>query len=217
MNAVKLNLTTGMKTKALRLGVAVFISATLITFTSCSKKDTEKKDTEKKSVTKDSGTGALVATTTTTTATVMAVDPAKRTVTLKDQDGKTRTYAAGRNMVNFDRIKVGDKVNATLVDSIAIAVRKAGAPPNVGERTTVALAPQGAQPGALMVDTIEATAKIQAVDTKDRTITLEGMAGKPRTMKVGPNVNLGNFKNGDDVTVRFTQALAIRVEPPSQK
>jgi hypothetical protein len=39
------------------------------------------------------------------------------------------------------------------------------------------------------------------------------MGGKP-TIKVGPKVNLDQLQTGDDVTLRVTDALAIRVEKP---
>lgn len=36
----------------------------------------------------------------------------------------------------------------------------------------------------------------------------------PTALKVGPNVNLADLKKGDDVVVRYTQALAVLVEKP---
>jgi hypothetical protein len=45
-------------------------------------------------------------------------------------------------------------------------------------------------------------------------VTVEGpMGGKP-TIKVGPKVNLDGLQQGDDVTLRVTDALAIHVEKP---
>jgi hypothetical protein len=154
----------------------------------------------------------IVVATTSTTATVEAIDYTTRTVTLKTPDGVIKSYRIGKDVPNFDRINVGDKVNATLVDELAVFVNKVGGPPNAVEATTVTLAPKGAKPGMIIANTQEITAKIDAIDTEHRTITIEEPLGKPRTVQVAPNVNLAQLKTGDDVVVRSTQAVALLVE-----
>ena len=167
-----------------------------------------------KAKTKRGAGGAVEVDATTATAKVTAVDPAKRTVTLVTEAGETDTYTLGKKVRNFDQIKVGDQVKATLLESVAVAVRKSGAAPNAGERGVVAVAPKGAKPGVVIVKTKEITAKIVSTDPTARTVTVEGpMGGKP-TFKVGPNVNLDQLQQGDAVTLRATDALAIRVERP---
>jgi hypothetical protein len=160
--------------------------------------------------------GAVIATeTTTTTATVQAIDPANRTVTLRSPDGTTSMYKVGKEAINFDEIKVGDQVKATLVESLAVAIRKTGEPPSAGESQTVALAPKGARPGGIIVDTAQLTARVTAVDMAKRTVTLVGPAGNRQTLKVGPNIDLTKVQPGDNVVVRYTEALALMVEKPS--
>jgi hypothetical protein len=46
----------------------------------------------------------------TATSKVTAVDPSKRTVTLTSDAGESNTYKLGKNVRNFDQIKVGDQV-----------------------------------------------------------------------------------------------------------
>src|SRR5215467_1850175 len=150
----------------------------------------------------------------TATSKVTAVDSAKRTVTLTNEAGETNTYKLGKNVRNFDQIKVGDQVKATLLESVAVTVSKSNAAPDAGAHGVVAVAPKGAMPGVVMAKTRQITAKIVSVDPEARTVTVEGpMGGKP-TIKVGPNVNLGELQAGDDVTLRVTDALAIRAEKP---
>ena len=55
-------------------------------------------------------------------ATVTAIDPATRTVTLKNEKGETFPVQAGSAVKNFDQIKVGDIVKATYTESIAFQV-----------------------------------------------------------------------------------------------
>ena len=150
----------------------------------------------------------------TATEKVTAVDSAKRAVTLTSDAGESNTYELGKDVRNFDQIKVGDQVKATLLESVAVAVHKSGAAPDAGARGVVAVAPKGAMPGVVVAKTREITAKIVSIDPTARTVTVEGpMGGKP-TIEVGPNVNLGELQQGDNVTLRVTNALAIRVEKP---
>jgi hypothetical protein len=167
-----------------------------------------------KAKSKPDAEGAIEVEALTATSKVTAVDPAKRTVTLTNDAGQTSTYKIGKKVRNFDQIKVGDEVKATLLESVAIMVSKSSAPPEAGERDLVAVAPKGAMPGVIMAKTRQITAKIVSVDPQARTVTVEGpMGGKP-TIKVGPKVNLDQLENGDDVALRVTDALAIRVEKP---
>ncbi len=159
--------------------------------------------------------GAVVVAAAEMTATVDAIDAANRTVTLKGPEGQTRTLKAGPEVRNFDQIKVGDLVKATFLEELAVFVKKSDAPPSADETTTVTLAPKGAKPGVVVTDTKVVTAKIESVNQKKRTVTLKGPDGKKKTLKVGKNVaNFHEVKKGDEVYIRFTEALAILVEKP---
>ena len=158
--------------------------------------------------------GAIEVSAITKTAKVTAVDPAKRTVTLVNPDGITNSYELGQKVRNFDQIKVGDEVKATLLEAVAVAVSKSNAPPDVSERDLVAVAPKGAMPGVIMAKTRQISAKIVSVDPQARTVTVEGPAGGTPTFRVGANVNMNELQKGDDVTLRVTDALALRVEKP---
>lgn len=154
--------------------------------------------------------GVVYADRTRTTATVDAVDKDKRTVTLKRSDGRTVTLKVPPEARNFDQIRVGDKVGAEYIEAVAVFVRKSDAPPAAGETTKVALAPKGEKPSGVVVDTVEVTAKVEAVDPAKRTVTLRGPDGRVRTIKVDERVRrLEEVRPGDEVVVRHTEALAI--------
>jgi hypothetical protein len=149
------------------------------------------------------------------TATVQAVDAEKRTVTLKSADGTTKTYKLGPEARNFDQIKVGDIVRATLAESVAIYVRKSDEQPSAEEIRTVEVAPKGAKPGVIITDTVEITAKVEAIDYGKRTVTLRGPQGNVMTLPVDASVaKFDNVKIGDELVIRVTDALAIDVEKP---
>jgi hypothetical protein len=171
-------------------------------------------ESDTKAKTKPDAEGAIEVGAITATSKVTAIDPAERTVTLTNEAGETNTYKLGKTVRNFDQIKVGDEVKATLLESVAVVVRKSSAPPDASERDLVAVAPKGAMPGVIMAKTRQITAKIASVDPQARTVTVEGPAGGTPTINVGPKVNLDELQKGDDVTLRVTDALAIRVEKP---
>lgn len=157
------------------------------------------------------------------TAVVKAIDQEKRLVTLTLPSGETETFTAGPEIRNLAQVKVGDKVTATYVQSLAILVRGSKEPPSAENATTVKLAAKGAKPGAYIANTQTLTAKVTAIDYKTRVVTLTGPKGNSLTFEVGPDVqNLDKVKKGDDVVVRYTESLLVDVtgemyQAPSEK
>ena len=159
--------------------------------------------------------GVVYAETTTLHATVEAVDPATREVTLKGPKGKIVTIKAGPEVKNFDQIHVGDVLTARYLESVALVVRKTDAGPSANESRTVEVAPKGHKPAAKIVETKEVTATVEAIDYAARTVTLRGPEGNARTIKVDPSVKrLNEVKKGDQVVARYTEGLAISVKTP---
>jgi hypothetical protein len=149
------------------------------------------------------------------TATVKSIDKETRTVVLLHQDGTTSDYECGSGVRNFDQIKVGDQVTATVGESVALALIKGGVPPVAGTATAVVRSPLGEKPGGEIVDTIGFTAKIISVDTATRMVTLQTPDGKDKTIKVEPDIDLTGVNLGDDVGVKVTRAIAVSVTSPN--
>jgi len=159
--------------------------------------------------------GAAVVDVIKVTATVESIDYAKRLVTLKGPEGNLVAFKAGEAVRNLDQVKVGDKVVAVYLESVAVFVRRTTDPPTAGETDMVGVAPKGAKPGVVMVQTAEVAAKVEAIDLKARTITLIGPEGKTMKVKVDKSVKgLNKLKKGDDIVLRVTEALAITVVRP---
>ena len=56
------------------------------------------------------------------------------------------------------------------------------------------------------------TARVVAIDKKNRTATLRGPEGNETAIKVGPEVrNFDQVKKGDDVVVTYYESLAVKV------
>jgi hypothetical protein len=63
------------------------------------------------------------------------------------------------------------------------------------------------------VNTVEVTAKVEAVDRATRTVTLKAADGHERTITVGPEVkNFKHIKVGDLVAVRYVEALTLELK-----
>ncbi len=146
-------------------------------------------------------------------ASVTAIDPVKRSFTLKDDHGNSRTFQAPAEMHNFDQLKVGDQVHAVVGLERLVYLREPGEPATDGGAGVLATAPLGSKPGMLIADTVEITAVVKGIDAVRRTATLQLPDGSLRTVQVRPDVEMKNEYLGRQVVLRLTSAFAIRVEP----
>jgi hypothetical protein len=84
----------------------------------------------------------------------------------------------------------------------------------IAAATVVALAPPGATPGGLIVEIVQRTAVIRAVDKESRRVQLDVPAGYRVTLKVGADVDLEGVQVGEKVIATHTEALAIELTKP---
>jgi hypothetical protein len=72
------------------------------------------------------------------------------------------------------------------------------------------------QPKPVMVsDSVEATAKVEAIDQSTRIVRLRAANGRAWVVQASPDVrNIGQIKPGDLVKVRYTEAIAAEVVKP---
>ena len=159
--------------------------------------------------------GAEVGELTVVTATVEKIDMATREVTLKGEDGKSETIKVGPEARNLDQVKVGDKVTMKYYESVALFVAPPGGKPSVTEMTDIERAARGEKPGGVITNIVEATATVEAVDVAKRTVTVKGPQGNVKTVKVSEAVKrLNEVKAGDQIVLRYTEAVAISVDKP---
>jgi Cu/Ag efflux protein CusF len=151
------------------------------------------------------------------TATIQSVDRAKREVTLKKEDGTIATIKVPETARNFDQIKAGDVVTAAYTESVALAVRKSDEPPSATGRESVERAAPGQKPGAEKTSTVQISATVEKIDRAKRELTLKGPEGKTKTVKVPQDMKrFDELKEGDQIVVTATQAVAIEVSKPQQ-
>ena len=207
-----------MNTKRFRLIAITAMPAALLAFTSCSSSPEPKGATEgtysSTPQTTSGVPGGKIQNTYKSTATVVAVDPATRHVTLKSWDGKTKTIKAGPEVVNFDQIKPGDKVVATMTEQLVVALRPPGSQGSGSPERTVTSEPYGDKPGMKRTDTIETTVKVVGIDKSTRQAKLQFSDGTVHPVTVRPDVDLSKVKVGDEVMIRSSEEVAIHLEKP---
>jgi hypothetical protein len=201
-----------MKTNLLKWSVIALTPAALLAFASCS--STPKIEPTTTAVYQQGVPGGVVVDTYKNTATVTGIDATNRKVTLVTPDGRKETFKAGPEVVNFDQIRVGDQVKATLAQQLVVYMAKDNPPASDGEAALVALAPKGAKPGGLMANTVQVIAKVTAIDLKHHKATLRFPDGTTKTVEVRKDVDLTQRQVGEEVVIRCTEALAISVEKP---
>jgi hypothetical protein len=172
-------------------------------------------DAEKKPASGGAPPAVVAGETIVATATVKAVDKMNRKVTFEGPEGNMVMVSAGPEVKNFDQIAVGDKLMIEYTEAIAAAIDPAGGAPAAGSQIAVETAPPGAKPAMVASETVELRAKILEVDKAKRKVAVQGPAGKKRIFRVGKEVErFDELKPGEDVVVRYTEAIAIKITSP---
>jgi hypothetical protein len=192
----------------------VLLSAALLALPSCSEKSPESKTDHVKSASFELGVpGGIDVETITLTAKVVSVFNTSREVVLDFADGTRERVQCGPQVVNLDQIQAGDQVKATITQQVAVAMGSEFDPPDTST-ALVALAPRGAQPGAVMASTKQVTVTVTDIDRDRHVATLQYPDGRTRTIAVRPDIDLSKRSVGEKVVIRTTNIIAIRVEKP---
>jgi Cu/Ag efflux protein CusF len=144
------------------------------------------------------------------TATIQAIDREKRSVTLRNEKGEEDTFVAGPEVVQFERLKVGDTIRATYTESVVLRLRRAGSKEPQGGDTVVA-GRLKETPGALVSTQTVRTVTVKSVDPNAPSITVITEDGQTLTRKVQNKANLESVKPGDRIDITISQALLVNV------
>jgi carbon monoxide dehydrogenase subunit G len=199
-----------MKPDLIKLSTLALLPVAWLILTGCSATTTVDKTTT--TAFKEGVSGGTLTQTYQTTATVAAIDPATRQVTLVAPDGSQNTFKAGPKVV-LDQIKVGDEVKVTVARELVVYLNPNDVPARTSPAAMVRATP-GVRPGVLMADTVELTATVEAVDLPKHEATLHISDGRSGTFKVRQDVDLTQVKPGAKVFIRTRAAAAIMLEKP---
>ena len=146
-------------------------------------------------------------------ATVEAVDSARRSVTIRTENGALRTVYASAEVTRLAEIKPGDTVTATYYDNIIIR-KKAAGEPDVDTRQQADHGRQGrrARPGpprSSRRSPRPSTRSILAAPS----ISLKGPRGWTYASQVQDKKALQQVAVGDRVDITWTEATLVSVAP----
>jgi hypothetical protein len=160
---------------------------------------------------------ATLAQSVTVTATVMAIDAAKRQVTLKGPRGNVFPVTVGPDVRNLEQVKVGDQVVVRYIEALSLTLKKNGKDLRSStDSSDAARTPVGDRPGGAAARQVEVTADVIAVDAKTQTLTLKGPM-QTVELKVPDRGQFNLVKVGDQIQAVYTEALAVGVEPAAKK
>ncbi len=156
-----------------------------------------------------------VSETATLTATITAINPTTREITLKGPEGNSVTFVASDEVKRFSELKVGDQVNVRYTQSLAVRLAKpdeaaASASADVGRS-------KGPKPGGAAKAEATVVVTLEAIDAKVPSVTFKTPGGEMRTIRVRDPKNLVGYKLGDRVAITYTESMAIDVEPAAKK
>lgn len=147
------------------------------------------------------------------TATIEAVEPSTRVVTLKTAAGSRLHVNAPAEMEGFDRLRVGDIVTARYFEAVALRLARPGSKAPSGTPTTI-VRRNDREPGSETRSERTVRATIVAVDAAGQSVTVKGTDGAERTMKVTDASQAKALKAGDEVDVTFYESRLVSVDHP---
>jgi len=149
------------------------------------------------------------------TAEVVAIDRVDRVVTLLGSKGNVVEVEVGHEARNFDQVQLGDRVKVEYYESVALFIGKKGQKPKATAGLVAARSAKGDMPAGVVVEVIDVSATVQAIDRMKRKVSLKRPDGKLITTKVDESVKaFDTLKVGDSIHARITEAIAISVEKP---
>jgi hypothetical protein len=148
-------------------------------------------------------------------ATVQAVYPDKRSVTLLGPKGDQQTIFVGPD-VKLDKVHAGDKVTVSYYQGIAAQIAKGGAKVTDPAASDFAYKSQNGAPGGGAGSSVTVTVKILGVDPGTNQVKFQQQDGSQHVITVkSPDMQkfIKTLKAGDVVDVTYTESVAVSVTP----
>lgn len=150
-------------------------------------------------------------------ATVKAVDPEKRLLTLTFSDGSEHTFLVDRSVRKLAQVKVGDVVKTRYREAISVKINKSKVAPETSVQGSVQRDEKSVKPAGTSSLKVTTTATIERVLADGRMVTLRFPDGSSADVQVRDPQNLaklrsGEVKEGDQIEITYLRALAVSVE-----
>jgi hypothetical protein len=156
--------------------------------------------------------GAVTAAEVETVVTVRGVNQQERTVTVEGPEGDVVTFKVPDESQNLDQVYAGAKFKVRYLQAVAVGVVPEGGEPSAEAVETVEMAPKGATPGGIIARVTQITGKVEGIDQDTRTLSVRGPSGELRRFAVSEDIeNLDQLQVGDTVGLRVTEAMAMEM------
>ena len=120
------------------------------------------------------------------------MDRAARAVTLSVPGFPPSTYKVGRGVLNWDDIRIGDRVRAIVEEDLTVYVA-----PAIGKRSP--------------------DARVLVADPGYRLLTVQYLNGATETFKIGLHTRMEGIEAGDSVATRLAEVVGLRVRRHSNR
>ena len=147
-------------------------------------------------------------------ARVDSIDKATRRIVMTGPEGRSMSVVAGPDVRNFDQIMVGDTVVLKHFQALAVDLIKRPGSDGIREmvqREGVMVSPQGGMPGAMAGRETVIIANVWSVDKKRQIVTLRGAREGLKEFKVKDPARLAAVQVGDQVELKYVDAVAVGV------
>jgi Cu/Ag efflux protein CusF len=151
-------------------------------------------------------------------STIKGVDVANRVLMLQDQDGDLM-LRVGKEVPNFDKLKVGDVVDVYYKNALLVNIGKPTASDKSGlARVDTDVVAPASGPNVVsgfdMAHRVDVLATVVNVNAAKRVITLRGPLHTVK-LDVAKSVDVSKIRKGDKVHAVFVSALAVQVTQPA--
>jgi hypothetical protein len=145
------------------------------------------------------------------TGTITAIDPVAREVHVTDAQGQTFVFAVGPGAKNFNQLKTSDHVHLKLTRAVAVSISPGNGIRSSTETVAAASAPLGHMPSGSEEHRATIVADVIGVDRKNGLLKVKGPQGDVVEARVRHPELLDNVKKGDQLTLDYTEAVALSV------
>lgn len=147
------------------------------------------------------------------TAVVEAINYETREVTLRGQDGKSRSIVASDEARNLNQVNVGDVVVIEYMQSMSIEIIAGdGSEPDVRELEYATRSETGEMPAMTAIDALVVSAIVEEINIEANTFKLRGPSGLVKEFVARDPENLKKAAVGDIVVITYTEGIALSVE-----
>ena len=106
-------------------------------------------------------------------AAVVAIDRVDRPVVRLGPRGNVVEVEVGHGARNFDQIEIGDRVKVEYYEFVALYLGKKGQKPKATAGLVAARSAKGDKPAGVVVEVVDVSAKVKAIEREKRKATLK--------------------------------------------